>query len=418
MGLFDIFKRKKKVVAPVNYDAQLFKTTLNLFQDFGDNINASDIVKICIDRIATHSAKLKPRYVKTEEDKTVQEKKGNLAYLLKYQPNPLMSPYDFIYRVVTLLYLNNNAFIYPVYDKDAYELLELWPLKPNSVEALKDESGALYLRFYFTDKKSFTLPYESIIHLRRFYGTNDIFGGSGAISDHSALLKTIKINDSVLQGLDNAIRTSFQIKGLLKINGMLNEKDKQAQKAEFENALKESIGDSGSSIVPVDLKADYVPLTVDPKLVDSATLSFLQKKIITYFGVSDAIFDNKFNENEYNAFYEGVIEGIAISLSEAFSKALLTRGQLERGEQIIFYSERLQYASWNTKVQAIEKLMGLGILSLNESRALLGFEPIEGGNRRLQSLNYVDADKANDYQLQPIVLQPKKKEDPKDGEGN
>ena len=282
MGLFDIFKRKKKVVAPVNYDAQLFKTTLNLFQDFGDNINASDIVKICIDRIATHSAKLKPRYVKTEEDKTVQEKKGNLAYLLKYQPNPLMSPYDFIYRVVTLLYLNNNAFIYPVYDKNTYELLELWPLKPNSVEALKDESGALYLRFYFTDKKSFTLPYESIIHLRRFYGTNDIFGGSGAISDHSALLKTIKINDSVLQGLDNAIRTSFQIKGLLKINGMLNEKDKQAQKAEFENALKESIGDGGSSIVPVDLKADYVPLTVDPKLVDSATLSFLQKKIITW----------------------------------------------------------------------------------------------------------------------------------------
>ena len=388
MGLFDIFKRKKKVVAPVNYDAQLFKSTLNLFTDFGDNINASDIVKICIDRIATHSAKLKPRYVKTEDDKTVQEKKGNISYLLKYQPNPLMSPYDFIYRVVTLLYLNNNVFIYPVYDQETYELLELWPLKPNSVEALKDESGALYLRFYFSDKKPL------------------------------ALLKTIKINDSVLQGLDNAIRTSFQIKGLLKINGMLNEKDKQTQKAEFERALKESVGDSGSSIVPVDLKADYVPLTVDPKLVDSTTLSFLQKKIITYFGVSDAIFDNKFNENEYNAFYEGVIEGIAISLSEAFSKALLTRGQLERGEQIIFYSERLQYASWNTKVQAIEKLMGLGILSLNESRALLGFEPIEGGSRRLQSLNYVDADKANDYQLQPIVLQPKKKEDPKNGEGN
>ncbi len=418
MSLFDIFKRKKKVVAPINYDAQLFKSTLNLFTDFGDNINASDIVKICIDRIATHTAKLKPRYVKTQDDKTVQEKKGNLAYLLKYQPNPLMSPYDFIYRIVTLLYLNNNAFVYPIYDPLTYELKELWPLKPNSVEALKDESGELFLRFYFTDKKTFTLPYESVIHLRRFYGTNDIFGGSGAVSDHSALLKTIKINDSVLQGLDNAIRTSFQIKGLLKINGMLNEKDKTAQKAEFERALKESTTGEGSSIVPVDLKADYVPLTVDPKLVDSTTLTFLQKKIITYFGVSDAIFDNKFNENEYNAFYEGVIEGIAIALSEAFSRSLLTRGQLENGEQIIFYSERLQYASWNTKVQAIEKLMGLGILSLNESRALLGFEPIEGGNRRLQSLNYVDADKANDYQLQPVILQPKKKEDPKDGEGN
>ena len=411
MGFFDIFKRKKKVVAPVNYDAHVFKSTLNLFTDFGDNINASDVVKICIDRIATHAAKLKPRYVKTQDDQTVQERKGNLAFLLKFQPNPLMTPFDFIYRVVTLLYLNNNAFIYPVYDYETYELKELWPLKPNSVEALRDESGALFLRFYFSDKKAFTLPYESLIHLRRFYGTNDIFGGSGAISDHSALLQTIKINDSVLQGLDNAIKTSFQIKGLLKINGILSEKDKTAQKKEFDEALKEAAKDGGNSIVPVDLKSDYVPLNTDPKLVDSTTLSFLQKKIISYFGVSEAIFDNKYDENEYNAFYESVIEGIAISLSEAFSKALLTRGQLERGEQIIFYSERLQYASWNTKVQAIEKLMGLGILSLNESRALLGFEPIEGGSKRLQSLNYVDADKASEYQLDKLFKKPKSKEE-------
>ena len=410
MGLFDIFKRKKKVVEPISYDASLFRTTLNLFQDFGDNINASDIVKICIDRIATHSAKLKPRYVKTEDDKTVQEKKGSLAYLLKFQPNPLMTPFDFIYKIVTLLYLNNNAFVYPVYDSETYELKELWPIKPNSVEVLKDESGALFLRFYFSDQESFLLPYESVIHLRRFYGTNDIFGGSGAVSDHAALLKTIKINDSVLQGLDNAIRTSFQIKGLLKINGILSEKDKNQQKKEFDEALKASASE-GSSIVPVDLKSEYVPLSTDPKLVDSQTLSFLQKKIITYFGVSEAIFDNKYDENEYNAFYEGVIEGIAIALSEAFSKALLTRGQLEKGEQIIFYSERLQYASWNTKVLAIEKLMGLGILSLNESRALLGFEPIEGGSRRLQSLNYVDADKASEYQLDKFFKKPKSKEE-------
>ncbi|NLB82577.1 MAG: phage portal protein, partial [Clostridiaceae bacterium] len=262
MSIFDVFKRKKKVVAPSPDDAQLFKSTLNLFTDFGDNINLSDVVKICIDRIATHSAKLKPRYVKSENKETIQEKNGNLAYLLKHQPNPLMIPFDFIYKIVTLLYLNNNAFVYPVYDDETYELKELWPIKPNSVEALKDDSGALYLRFYFTDKKSFTLPYESIIHLKRFYGVNDIFGGSGAISDHSALLKTIKINDSVLQGLDNAIKTSFQVKGLLKINGILSEKDKSAQKREFDEALKEATKEGGSSIVPVDLKSEYVPLNV------------------------------------------------------------------------------------------------------------------------------------------------------------
>jgi len=405
MGLFT---RKKKTVEPINYDTKVFQSTLNIFNDFGNNINASDVVKICIDRIASHAAKLKPRYVKSLDNSSVVEKKGTLAYLLKYQPNPLMTPYDFIYRTVTLLYLNNNAFIYPVYDQNTYELKELWPLKPNSVEAIKDQSGDIFLRFSFIDGRNYTLPYESIIHVRRFYGINDIFGGSGAISDHSAILKTIKINDSVLQGIDNAIRSSFQIKGLLKINGLLSEKDKKAQKDEFDRALKEATLNGNSSIVPVDLKSDYVPLNVDPKLVSSETLTFLQKKIITYFGVSESIYDNKYTEDEYNAFYEGTIEGIAIAFSETFSKALLTRNNLENGEQIVFYSERLQYASWNTKVSAIEKLMGLGILSLNESRSLLGLEPIEGGDKRLQSLNYVDANHANKYQ---VGEEPKEEQD-------
>lgn len=396
MGLFT---RKKKTFHPVDYDTRVFQSTLNVFSDFGNNINASDVVKICIDRIATHTAKLKPRYVKNLDNSTIVEKNGSLAYLLKHAPNDVMTPYDFIYKVVTLLYLNNNAFIYPMYDSITNDLIALWPLKPNSVEALKDQSGELFLRFYFADGKNYLLPYSEIIHLRRFFGTNDVFGGSGAVSDHSAILKTVKINDSILQGIDNAVRTSFQIKGLLKINAMLSEKDKSAQKAEFDRALNESISSGGSSIIPIDLKSDYVPLSVDPKLVSTDTLSFLQKKIITYFGVSESIFNNSFNENEYNAFYEGAIEGIAIALSEAFSKALLTKAQLKNGEQIVFYSERLQYASWQTKVQAIEKLMGLGILSLNESRSLLGLEPIEGGDKRLQSLNYVDASKADQYQL-------------------
>ena len=115
--------------------------------------------------------------------------------------------------------------------------------------------------------------------------------------------------------------------------------------------------------------------------------------------MSKAVFNNSYNENEFNSFYESTIEPLAIQLSECFSNGLLTVNELERGEEILFFSERLQYASWNTKVGAIEKLMGLGIMSLNESRALLGLEPLEGGNKRLQSLNYVDADKANKYQV-------------------
>jgi hypothetical protein len=191
----------------------------------------------------------------------------------------------------------------------------------------------------------------------------------------------------------------MQIKGIVKMNGMLSEADKKKQRELFDSALSDSVNNKGSSIIPIDLKSEYIPLDVDPKLIDKDTLEFLQSKILDYFGVSVPIFTNKYTEEEYNSFYESTIEPLAIQLSEAFSIGLLTNNQLERGEEIVFFSERLQYASWNTKVTAIEKLMSLGIMSLNESRALLGLEPIEGGHKRLQSLNFVDADKANLYQV-------------------
>lgn len=183
------------------------------------------------------------------------------------------------------------------------------------------------------------------------------------------------------------------------MSAMLSESDKKKQLDSFNEILRESVKSKGSSIIPVDLKGDYVPLNTDPKLVDKDTLEFLQSKILDYFGVSAAIFNSDYTEDEFNSFYEQTIEPLAIQMSEAFSLGLLTRNEIMRGEEIIFYSERLQYASWNSKITAIEKLMGLGIMSLNESRALLGLEPVENGDKRLQSLNYVDATKANEYQV-------------------
>ena len=392
-----IFKRKKKQGSAESFK---FVNEINLpLTSFGNNISKSDVVKIAIDRIASQCAKLKPRYIRKANDKTVTEKSGKLSFILKHQPNEVMTPYQFIYMVITTLLMNDNAFIYPMFDGATGEIKALYPLKPSIVEPIIDSGGSYYLKFSFDREESFTIPYENVIHIKRFYHTNQIFGGSSSKGDQEALLKTIQINENVLQGIDNALKSSMQIKGLLKMSAMLSETDKKKQLDSFNEILKESIKNKGSSIIPVDLKGDYVPLTTDPKLIDKDTLEFLQSKILDYFGVSVPIFNSKYTEDEFNSFYEQTIEPLAIQMSEAFSLGLLTQNEIMRGEEIIFYSERLQYASWNTKVTAIEKLMGLGIMSLNESRGLLGLEPVENGDRRLQSLNYVDATKANEYQV-------------------
>ena len=386
-----IFKRKKKKLENFNALGLINDIALPL-TPFGEKITNSDVVLICIDRIASQCAKLKGRCIKRSEDGIITERNKHLFFLLKSKPNEYMTPYQFIYKVVSLLLLNDNAFVYPLYDKDTLELKALYPLNPIIVEPIVDKSEAYYLKFYFESGESFILPKENVIHLRRFYTGNDIFGGSGSKSSHEALLKTLGINDALLQGVEKAVFSSFQIKGILKLNGLLKEEDRNKAVESFNRALE------GSS-VPMDLKSEYVPISLDPKLVDKDTLNFIQSKILDYFGVSLPVFSNSYNENEFNAFYETTIEPLAIQLSEAFSLGLLTDNELKNGTEIIFYSERLQYASWTTKVSAIEKLMSLGLMSINECRGLLGLEPIEGGNKRLQSLNFVDSDKANKYQI-------------------
>ncbi|MDE7264041.1 MAG: phage portal protein [Anaeroplasmataceae bacterium] len=392
-----IFKRKNKTAESVTGFTMVHNIDLPLIP-FGDNILKSDVVMVCIDKVASQCAKLKARYIKTNDAGVQSEKNNDISFVLKYQPNIAMTPYQFIYKTVSLLLLNDNAFVYPLYDRQTHKLKGLYPLDPMIVQPQEYTDGSYTYKFYFKDGESYEIPIENVIHLKRFYCKNDFFGGTGSSGNHEALLKTLKTNESLLQGVSAAIESSFKIKGLLKINGILKETDKNKQLDEFSRAVEKATK-GNSSIIPMDTKADYVPLETNPKIVESTTLDFIQSKILDYYGVSKGVFSNKYDENEYNSFYESTIEPIAIQLSEAFSLGLLTDGQLERGEQILFFSERLQYASWHTKVNAIGKLIGLGIMSLNESRNLLGLEPVEGGDKRLQSLNYVDATKANLYQV-------------------
>ena len=125
MGLF---KRKKKVGNVEVY--KVFNDLKLPFVPFGDNISNSDVVRICIDRIASQCAKLKGRYIKVGDDGVQTEKNGPIAFLLKYKPNALMTPYQFIYKTVSLLLYNDNAFVYPLYDKQTYKLKGLYPLNP------------------------------------------------------------------------------------------------------------------------------------------------------------------------------------------------------------------------------------------------------------------------------------------------
>ena len=68
------------------------------------------------------------------------------------------------------------------------------------------------------------------------------------------------------------------------------------------------------------------------------------------------------------------------------------------GTEIKITSERLEFSSAATKIKLLHEAAPLGLMTLNEARKLLALPPVEDGERRLQSLNYVSAEGADEYQ--------------------
>jgi hypothetical protein len=94
----------------------------------------------------------------------------------------------------------------------------------------------------------------------------------------------------------------------------------------------------------------------------------------------------------FQSFYESVVEPFALQLSLEFSRKC--------GTDINFTSERLEFSSAKTRISLLRELLPFGVISINEARKLLALPEVEDGDRRLQSLNYVSAHKADEYQLE------------------
>lgn len=379
-------------VFPKNEHGTLTNTKFELVNDYSTtffnyegDLYDSDIVRSCIHAIASNAGKLKPRHIFDG-----QVKDSNLERLLQVRPNPYMNTYDFIYKVVSQLYSTNNAYIYI---KSEYgKVVGLYPINYSSAD-LKEYKNEMYVTFNFLTGKSVTMPYTEIIHLRKHFNRHDMFGEEAL----QPLRPTLNLNNTANQGISNAVKASAKIRGLLKFTQTLRPEDLKKAKDDFIEDYLSSDNDGG--IAALDAKSEFIQLNSNPTLIDDKQMSLIRENILRYFNISEAIITSKYTEDEYNAFYSSVIEPIAIQLSLEFTSKLFTEREKGFGNQIVFSAERLTFANNITKANLIKELMPLGLLSINEAREILELAPVDDGDKRLQSLNFVDSEKANEYQI-------------------
>lgn len=402
MGWFDSIKTKFSS-SNNNTQVRMMSGQIPVYSQFGNDVYAADIIQQCMGCICDEMSKLQINHVIKKDSKKVIAN-SKLNKLFEYGVNEHMTTSDFLSKITYMLLKNMNVFIYPkfAYYEDSQgkvkkrEVEGLYPLDPKTVEFQQDQTGRLFVKLYFRNGDNFTLPYDNVIHWRMRYSENEYLGGDyNGNADVEDLLKTAQINDRLLQSIDFAVQKSLNIQGLMKFPLTIDREKMQKDIEAFEKALNAS----KSGIMGVDAKSEYIPLKMDPKLIDKDTLEFIENKFLRHWGCSIPMLNGTATPEEHQAFYQKAIEPKVISLVQVMTKGIFTSLEYSNGNRVEVYPEELIFLNTEQKLSFAQLMADRGALTNNQLLGIFGIQPYEGGDVRYMSLNYCDVNIANQYQL-------------------
>lgn len=366
---------------------QATSTSFKLINDLGDgfytwngSIYKSDIVRACIRPKARAIGKLVAKHVRSNQNGLVIDPEPNIKLLLQ-EPNPLMSGQMLQEKMAIQLELNNNAFALIKRDDETLQPTEIYPIPTSEVEVLEGPSGELYLRFYFEDGSKMIAPYSDVIHLRQDYNKHNLFGDN----PQEALLPLMDVVKTIDQGVIKAIKNSNVIKWLLKFHQTLRPEDIDRETKRFvDNFLSADSKIVGAAAT--DAKADAEQVKHQSYVPNEKQMENVVERIYNFFNTNRKIVQSDYNEDEWLAYYEAVVEPVAIQLSNEFTRKLFTRRERGHGNRIVFESSNLQFASMRTKL-ALVAMVDRGAMTPNEWREQFNYAPVEGGDKPIRRLD-------------------------------
>lgn len=393
-GLFETIFGKKPQKTEGYSEYKLLNSYQSNFIPFSGNAWEVNTVRAAVHSFARRAATIQPRHIRRSDGKLCDVENSELNYILQTQPNPHTTAYKFYYQLAAQYKIYNNAFAFPVWDEYTGKLKALYNINAREIKLL-EYKGELFLKFRFNNGKTYTSPYADIIHIGSMFADNEIFGSS-----NKALLPVLKTADTFNQSMGKFAELVAVIRGILEVASATKTEDLNKKRDDFikDNLKMES---NGAGVIVTDNRYKYTPITDKQTPLPQGQLLYIKTEIYDYIGTNEKIVQNKATPEEENDFYEGELKPFFMQLEQALSICLFTRKERGYGNEIVAEGNKLQYAKLGDKLAAIKYLSEIGGLMLDQALVTLGFPPIGGeeGKRRVQTLNMVNAAKADEYQL-------------------
>lgn len=370
MSLLDlIFRpRQAKKSEEALTEAKTFFQTLTayapVFTNWGGAIYESEIVRAAIDARARHISKLKTEVVGTA-NQPLQSK-------LAQGPNQWQTWSQFLYRVSTILDVQNTVFIVPVFDERMI-ITGMFPVLPSSC-ALVEYDNEIWLRYQFSNGQFAAVEMRKCAVLTRHQYKNDFFGDT-----NYPLNETMQLLHIQNQGIEEGVKNSATFRFMATMNNFSNAADLAKERKRFTDYNLATEAESGGLLLFPNTYKDIKQIDVKPYTVDADQMKVIKENVFEYYGVSEGVLQNSAKAEGLEAFFDGAIEPFAIQFSEAVTKMLFSERERAQGSYFIANANRLQYMSTAQKVQMAKELGDRGAIMIDEIRELFNYAPLPDG---------------------------------------
>lgn len=355
MKIFNNTKKtvnERKAIKRLDESFKLINGYTTVFTSYSGGLYEMSLTRACIDKIATQCSKLHP---------VINGNKNYKYYnmLLQNKPNRLMTTQQFLYRLITILLVENNAYIIPIFENSmTMKIVGFYPARSSGSKIVK-YNGKDYL-VYKINEQEYAIEYEYAGVLRRYYYKKEYLGET-----NEALHSTLDLINTQEQGIKAGIKSGAMIRFLAKL-GVVQNPDaiKREQQRLKEDQL--SVENNGGVLLFDNKYTDVQKVDSKPFIVDKEQMDLIKQNVFDYFHISEQILQNTASEDQWNLFYEDVIEPLAIQISQVLTNMIIKEQDIAKGLNVVLESTKLQFISNSTKLNVSQQLFDRGILRTNQ----------------------------------------------------
>lgn len=363
-------------------DATGFALTFDQYREIGSPMTLSAVYAAI--ELITNSIAQCPIHIRDNGGNILKDHPLNFVFT-----NNLMSKYMIIKSLLKDMYLFGNGLAYIERKSDLPTHLIYIPHNQYTI-MYNEVSRELYYQIPSISNKK--INPQDVIHI--YKNSNDGIQGKG--------LKVYACNSiSLAKSTEAAAKGYFDsgcaVNGILKSSKHLSRKQQQDIQTAW-NTAKSSSTTNNIAVMPVDL--DYIVLSNnanDSQLLETRLYNI--QEIARFFNINPVLLGD-LSHSSYSTIEAAQMEFVVHTLAplieliqDEFNRKLCTNQDviIDIDEDHILKADKSATASY------LQTLTSAGILSINEARHQLGYEPIEGGDKHIIPYTNLDQNSIEDH---------------------